>query len=156
MKRVRFAPSPTGSLHIGNALAAVANRRFGDWLLLRIDDDGALRWEATTLVRPDGTATYQLASVVDDIDFGITHVVRGSDHRPNEPLHRALTEALGTTAPEYIHFGLILGPPASNTVLLAEGDRETLERFRELRGAGNGGLDREAARAIVRELKAVG
>src|SRR5438874_8694284 len=38
MTRVRFAPSPTGSLHVGNALSAVANRRFGDWLLLRIDD----------------------------------------------------------------------------------------------------------------------
>ena len=34
--------------------------------------------------REDGTATYHLASVVDDIEFGITHVVRGNDHRPNE------------------------------------------------------------------------
>jgi glutamyl/glutaminyl-tRNA synthetase len=38
MPRVRFAPSPTGSLHIGNALGAVANRALGDWFLLRIDD----------------------------------------------------------------------------------------------------------------------
>src|SRR5204863_4898112 len=38
MRKVRFAPSPTGSLHVGNALSAVANRPFGDWLLLRIDD----------------------------------------------------------------------------------------------------------------------
>src|SRR5256885_13074158 len=38
MKRVRFAPSPTGSLHVGNALSAVANRGIGDWMLLRIDD----------------------------------------------------------------------------------------------------------------------
>ena len=36
--RVRFAPSPTGSLHLGSALSAVANRRRGEWLLLRIDD----------------------------------------------------------------------------------------------------------------------
>ena len=36
--RTRFAPSPTGSLHLGSALSAVANRRRGDWLLLRIDD----------------------------------------------------------------------------------------------------------------------
>ena len=34
--RVRFAPAPTGSLHLGNALGATANRRFGDHLLLRI------------------------------------------------------------------------------------------------------------------------
>ena len=43
MIRVRFAPSPTGTLHVGNALSAVANRRFGDWLLLRIDDTDAAR-----------------------------------------------------------------------------------------------------------------
>src|SRR2546429_2874199 len=43
MKRVRFAPSPTGSLHVGNALSAVANRAFGDWLLLRIDDTDPAR-----------------------------------------------------------------------------------------------------------------
>ena len=43
MKRVRFAPSPTGSLHVGNALSAVANRSAGDWMLLRIDDTDAAR-----------------------------------------------------------------------------------------------------------------
>src|SRR6266581_4890550 len=43
MKRVRFAPSPTGSLHVGNALSAVANRRLGDAMLLRIDDTDPAR-----------------------------------------------------------------------------------------------------------------
>ena len=43
MPRVRFAPSPTGSLHVGNALTAVANRAFGEWLLLRIDDTDPAR-----------------------------------------------------------------------------------------------------------------
>src|SRR4051794_18685061 len=47
MVRVRFAPSPTGSLHLGNALTAVANRRFADerggTFLLRIDDTDAAR-----------------------------------------------------------------------------------------------------------------
>src|SRR5205807_7860332 len=43
MKRVSFAPSPTGSLHVGNALSAVANRALGDWLLLRIDDTDPAR-----------------------------------------------------------------------------------------------------------------
>src|ERR671924_2100849 len=43
MKRVRFAPSPTGSLHLGNALSAVANRALGDWMLLRIDDTDPAR-----------------------------------------------------------------------------------------------------------------
>src|ERR687887_836340 len=43
MKRVRFAPSPTGSLHVGNALSAVANRALGNWMLLRIDDTDPAR-----------------------------------------------------------------------------------------------------------------
>ena len=43
MTRVRFAPSPTGSLHVGNALSAVANRDFGEWFLLRVDDTDAAR-----------------------------------------------------------------------------------------------------------------
>ena len=41
--RVRFAPSPTGTLTVGNALGAVANRGFGDWMLLRIDDTDPAR-----------------------------------------------------------------------------------------------------------------
>jgi glutamyl-tRNA synthetase len=296
MKRVRFAPSPTGSLHIGNALSAVANRALGDWMLLRIDDtdvarnvpggeeailrdlewlglewdEGPLsqserqeryreaaaplgpRFEGITLLRDDGTATFHLASVVDDGDFEITHVVRGNDHRPNEDLHRRLHAALGTRAPEYVHHGLILGEdgkklskraegatiaslreagippeavqryleqlglpkhdvrydlprirryaietiaalpdeelaarvgvpvsavpvlrgardlvearahadailrPPSDKVSLGDKGAETVERFRELRERANGGLEYEAAKSLVRELKAVG
>lgn len=43
MTRTRFAPSPTGSLHVGNALVAVAARSLGDWLLLWIDDTDPAR-----------------------------------------------------------------------------------------------------------------
>jgi len=294
MRRVRFAPSPTGSLHVGNALSAVANRDFGDWMLLRIDDTDSARnvpggeeailddlawlgiawdegpvrqsgrgdryaeagnklgdrFDGITLLREDGSATYHLASVVDDIDFGITHVIRGNDHRPNEQLHRRLAEALGATPPEYIHHGLILGedgrklskraPGATVAALREEGipatavrryleelglpkhdvhydlprirrlaieaiaelpdddlaaavgapvevvpvlrgardfeearelahqvlepeavrlpeeARLTLERFKELRERASNGLDHEAARELIRELKAVG
>jgi hypothetical protein len=165
--RVRFAPSPTGTLHVGNALSAVANRRFGDWLLLRIDDTDIarnlpggelgilddLRWlgvewdegpvlqssraerhlaaareaglpqrfEGVTLWRDDGSPTFHLASVVDDIDFGITHVIRGSDHRPNEPLHAALHRAFGSTPPEVIHHGLVVGADGKKLSKRAEG-----------------------------------
>ena len=170
--RVRFAPSPTGSLHVGNALDAVANRTYADanggQLVLRLDDtdatrvvaggedavlgdlgwlgvawdegpirqsdrgsiyaaaaermlssgaatreaDGTLRLAALprpTLLREDGSATYQLATVVDDLELGITHIIRGSDHRPNEPLHQSIARALGAELPEVIHHGLILG-----------------------------------------------
>jgi glutamyl-tRNA synthetase len=175
MSRVRFAPSPTGSLHVGNALSAVINRREGDWMLLRIDDTDAARnvpggeeallsdlewlglgWDEgpvrqserqdlyraaaerlggdrfgrTTLLREDGTATYHLASVVDDAEFGITHVYRGNDHRPNEDLHRRLHEALGTTPPEYVHHGLILGEDGKKLSKRTEGS--TVASLREL------------------------
>ena len=165
MKRVRFAPSPTGSLHVGNALSAVANRAFGDWLLLRIDDTDPARnvwggeeailrdlewlgieWDegpvraserkarhreaaaglpqrfsGVTLWRDDGSPTYHLASVVDDVDFGITHILRGNDHRPNEALHRRLFEALGATPPEILHHGLILGEDGKKLAKRAPG-----------------------------------
>jgi glutamyl/glutaminyl-tRNA synthetase len=188
MKRVRFAPSPTGTLHIGNALSAVANRSFGEWMLLRIDDTdparnvpggeeaivedlewlgvtweeqarqsergeryheaadrlGVTRFDGVTLVRDDGTATYHLASVVDDVDFGITHVVRGNDHRPNEALHRRLHEALGTQPPEYVHHGLILGPDGKKLSKRAEG--ATVASLREA------GIPAEAVRRYLEEL----
>ncbi|HZT44695.1 MAG TPA: glutamate--tRNA ligase family protein [Gaiellaceae bacterium] len=191
MKRVRFAPSPTGTLHVGNALSAVANRAFGDWLLLRIDDtdrarnvpggeeaivddltwlgvawdDGPVRqssradrhieaaraaglphrFEGVTLWREDdGSPTFHLASVVDDIDFGITHVIRGSDHRPNEELHAALHRALGSEPPVVIHHGLIVGDDGKKLSKRAEG--ATVASLRDA------GYPAGAVRAYLEEL----
>lgn len=199
MVRVRFAPSPTGSLHLGNALGAVANRRFADEhdgrLLLRIDDtdparnveggadaivadlfylgvawdegplrqserfvrhreaahtlgepdsEGALRFGQTTLLRADGTPTYQLASAVDDIDFEITHVIRGTDHRANADLQSALIRALGADPPEYIHHGLLLGEDGHKL-----SKRHGASSLADLREAGIPG---EAVRAYLEEL----
>jgi len=190
MTRVRFAPSPTGTLHVGNALSAVANRRFGDWMLLRIDDTDAarnvaggeegviddLRWlgvdwdegparqseraarhmeaaraagvpqrfEGVMLWRDDGTPTFHLASVVDDADFGITHVIRGSDHRPNEALHAALHRALGFEPPTVIHHGLVVGEDGKKLSKRAEG-----ATVASLRAAG---YPAEAVRAYLEEL----
>ena len=207
MVRVRFAPSPTGSLHLGNALTAVANRRFADerggTLLLRIDDtdaarsipggergvledlewlgvgwdegpllqsdrrelhraaagrllaggraveeaDGTMRFteeRRPTLLRPDGTATYHLASVVDDLELGITHVIRGKDHLGNTPLHVALAEALGAQGPEYIHHGLMLEPGGGKL-----SKRNEVSSLHDLREAG---IPPEAARAYLEEL----
>ena len=229
--RVRFAPSPTGSLHLGNALTAVANRRFADdhggVLVLRIDDtdaardveggedgilrdlawlgvgvdegpvrqsargeiyraaaerlvaasaatregDGSVRTAARlagassshrpTLLRSDGTATYHLASVADDVDLRITHVIRGADHRSNADLHLALLAALGVAAPEILHHGLILGDdggklsqrdaaagggaaPAAGSALCAD-----LVSLADFRAAG---IPAEAVRAYLVEL----
>ena len=188
MKRVRFAPSPTGSLHVGNALSAVANRTLGDWMLLRIDDTDAARnvpggedaiirdlewlglewdggpvrqserqeryrevgarlgdrFDGITLVREDGSATYHLASVVDDVDFGITHIVRGFDHRPNEALHRRMFEALGAQPPEFVHHGLILGEDGKKLAKRAPG--ATVAALREE------GIPGPAVRRYLEEL----
>jgi glutamyl-tRNA synthetase len=73
------------------------------------DAEGAVRLGRTTLARADGTATYQLASVADDLDLGITHVIRGADHRPNVGVQQAIALALGGRLPEVIHHGLVLG-----------------------------------------------
>jgi glutamyl-tRNA synthetase len=190
MTRVRFAPSPTGTLHVGNALSAVANRRFGDWMLLRIDDTdaarnvpggeqailGDLRWlgidwdegpvrqsdraerhleaartaglpqrfAGVMLWRDEGPPTFHLASVVDDIDFAITHVIRGSDHRANEELHAALHEALGSKPPHVIHHGLVVGDDGKKLSKRAE-----CATVASLRDAG---YPAEAVRAYLDEL----
>ena len=102
------------------------------------------RFDGVTLVREDGRPTYHLASVVDDVDFGITHVIRGNDHRPNEALHRRLTEALGATPPEYVHHGLILGEDGKKLSKRAEG--ATVASLREA------GIPAEAVRAYLEEL----
>jgi glutamyl-tRNA synthetase len=204
--RVRFAPSPTGSLHLGSALTAVANRAFADEhggvLILRIDDTDAartdpgaekgivtdlewlgVRWEEgpvrqseraelysaaakrlldeehayedegairfreerrPTLLRADGRATYQLASVVDDLDLGITHVIRGKDHLANADLHAALSRALGGEPPEYVHHGLILGPDGTKL-----SKRHGASSIAELREEG---IPAEAVRSYLEEL----
>ncbi len=203
---MRFAPSPTGSLHLGNALTAVVNRTFADaeggTMLLRIDDTDAARGRAEdsdgivqdlewlgvafdegplrqserseryreaaerllaggqayeeggavrlslerhpTLLRPGGAATYHLASVVDDLELGITHVIRGKDHLPNTPLHVALAEALGGRPPEYVHHGLVLGADGRKL-----SKRHGLSALADLRAAGIPG---EAVRAYLEEL----
>ncbi|MGC9370381.1 MAG: glutamate--tRNA ligase [Paracoccaceae bacterium] len=62
------------------------------------------------LIRGDGQFLYTLASVCDDIDFGVTHVVRGSDHVTNTATQIQIIEALGGTVPEFAHHSLLTGP----------------------------------------------
>jgi glutamyl/glutaminyl-tRNA synthetase len=199
MVKVRFAPSPTGSLHLGGALSAVINRHFADEhggrFLLRIDDtdaarnveggaeaiesdlawlgvgwdegpvrqgerfvrhreaahtigepdaEGALRFGQTTLLRADGTPTYQLGSAVDDLDFEISHVIRGSDHRANAELQAELIRALGGEPPEYVHHGLLLGEDGAKL-----SKRHGASSVTDLRDAG---IPAEAVRAYLDEL----
>ncbi len=199
--RVRFAPSPTGKVHIGNIRAAIYNwlyaRHTGGKFLLRVEDtdlerstpeaiqtlmdcmewlgldydepvfyqtknvsrhlacvekllaDGrAYKMEKTSrdgktgevvmfrmpkegtlafddivkghmekkaedvpdfaIVRSDGSPIFHLANVVDDIDQGVTHVIRGDDHVENTFKHLELFRALGATPPRYGHLSMIV------------------------------------------------
>ena len=62
------------------------------------------------LVRSNGMPTYHLGVVLDDIDMGITHVIRGADHISNTPKQQLLYQALGFLVPSFSHLPLILGP----------------------------------------------
>jgi glutamyl/glutaminyl-tRNA synthetase len=194
--RTRFAPSPTGRLHLGGARTALFNYLFaryhGGNLVLRIEDtdkarssaeferdlleslswlglsfdegpyrqsergelyeratvrlsERGLSYEAEdeagrralyfrppdragsfrdalrgeirfskigdfVLIKSDGTPSYNFAAVVDDLDMGLTHVIRGEEHLPNTARQALLYRALGAGEPEFIHLGLILGP----------------------------------------------
>ena len=62
------------------------------------------------LIRGDGQLLYTLASVVDDTEMGVTHVVRGSDHVTNTATQIQIIKALGGTCPEFAHHSLLTGP----------------------------------------------
>ncbi|WP_018290743.1 glutamate--tRNA ligase [Verrucomicrobium sp. 3C] len=201
--RVRFAPSPTGYLHVGGARTALFNwlyaRHTEGTLVLRIEDtdaarnsveavrvifdglqwlgidwdegplpnggargdrgpyfqserrtiydravrllldrdqayerDGAIRFRMPrkrivvedlicgevcfdcaleqdfVIQRKDGSPVFHLVNVVDDLEMGISHVIRGEDHLSNTPKHLAIAAALGGSAPRYAHIPLIL------------------------------------------------
>jgi nondiscriminating glutamyl-tRNA synthetase len=221
--RVRFAPSPTGFLHIGGARTALFNwiyaRHTGGTFILRLedtdtarntqeavevilqglrwlglewdegpvtgnatgpskgnrgpyfqsqrsaiykqrvqellakdlayDDDGAIKFRMTrepvvvhdlvvgrvaralneeekqnpdfVIVRSDGQPVFHLVNVVDDIEMGITHVIRGEDHLANTAKHLALFRALGANPPQYAHIPLILNSNGSKMSKRDEG-----------------------------------
>jgi glutamyl-tRNA synthetase len=62
------------------------------------------------IARADGTPTYNFCVVVDDMDMGVTHVIRGDDHLNNTPRQINMLRALGATPPAYAHVPMILGP----------------------------------------------
>jgi len=62
------------------------------------------------LLRSDGTPTYHLASSVDDVDFEITHIIRGEDLLPSTPKHLLIARAMGAPEPVYAHLSLLTGP----------------------------------------------
>ena len=98
------------------------------------------------LVREDGTYLYTLPCVVDDIELGITHVIRGEDHVTNTAPQIQLFEALGATPPAFAHHNL-LSAPTGRRCRSATGR----SRFGPARGghrADGGGLLRRARRHV--------
>jgi glutamyl-tRNA synthetase len=94
--------------HTALANAALARTGFEDAVHGRIEFDPR-HIEDFVVLRSDEHPTYHLSAVVDDLDMGITHVIRGDDHISNTPKHVLLFEALGATPPVFAHVPLILG-----------------------------------------------
>ena len=85
-----------------------AHTAFDDVVHGRIEFDPR-NLEDFVVLRSDRHPTYHLSVVVDDVDMGISHVIRGDDHISNTPKHILLFEALGATPPVFAHVPLILG-----------------------------------------------
>ncbi|MEI6447082.1 MAG: glutamate--tRNA ligase [Actinomycetes bacterium] len=115
-------------------------------LRLRVPDEGetvvrdAVRGEARfahrhlddpVIARADGTPLYNLAVAIDDLDEGITHVVRGEDHLSNTPKQVLVLEALGAEPPIYAHLPLLHGPDGKKL-----SKRHGAASVQELRDAG--------------------
>jgi len=60
------------------------------------------------IARGDGTPTYNLVVVIDDLDMGMTHIIRGDDHLNNTPRQINILKAMGAPIPEYAHLPMIL------------------------------------------------
>ena len=83
------------------------------------------------IARADGTPVYNLAVAVDDLDAGITHVVRGEDHISNTPKQMWVLQALGAPVPQYAHLSLLYGPDGKKL-----SKRHGAASVQELRDAG--------------------
>jgi glutamyl-tRNA synthetase len=112
--------------------------RVGEGDPLRVDD--LIRGETTfarehmddpVIARADGSVLYNFAVAVDDLDAGITHVVRGEDHLSNTPKQLVVLEALGAQPPAYAHLPLLHGPDGKKL-----SKRHGAASVQELRDAG--------------------
>jgi glutamyl-tRNA synthetase len=113
---------------------------------LRVPDEGAtvvhdvirgdtafehVHLDDPVIARGDGSVLYNFAVAVDDLDAGITHVVRGDDHLSNTPKQLLVFEALGAEAPTYAHLPLLHGPDGRKL-----SKRHGAASVQELRDAG--------------------
>ena len=85
--------------------------------------------EDFALLRSDGTPMFLLANVVDDLEMGVTNVVRGDEHLPNTPKQQLLWEALGAAPPVWAHVPVLVNE--SRKKLSKRRDKVALEQFRD-------------------------
>jgi glutamyl-tRNA synthetase len=83
------------------------------------------------IARADGSVLYNFAVAIDDLDAGITHVVRGADHLSNTPKQQLVLEALAAPIPTYAHLPLLHGPDGKKL-----SKRHGAASVQELRDAG--------------------
>ena len=85
--------------------------------------------EDFVLLRSNGTPVFLLANVVDDIEMGITHVVRAEEHLPNTPKQQMLWEALGHEPPQWAHVPVLVNEQRKK--LSKRRDKVALEQYRD-------------------------
>jgi len=103
----RGEPEPSGAVRLrvpdgGNTLVDDVIRGQTQFPNANLDDP--------VIARADGSPLYNFAVAIDDLDAGITHVVRGEDHLSNTPKQLLVLEALGADPPRYAHLPLLHGP----------------------------------------------
>jgi len=91
--RFKVRPGTTVFDDILRGLVEVANETIGDFIVQR----------------SDGTITYNLAVVVDDVTMAVSHIIRGDDHLSNTPRQVLIYEALGAPTPHFLHMPLLFG-----------------------------------------------
>jgi glutamyl-tRNA synthetase len=92
---------------------------------------GHVHLDDPVIARADGSVLYNFAVAIDDLDAGITHVVRGEDHLSNTPKQLLVFDALGAPAPRYAHLPLLHGPDGKKL-----SKRHGAASVQELRDAG--------------------
>lgn len=124
----RGQPEPEGAVRLrvpdqGDAVVDDVIRGATHFPYIHMDDP--------VIARADGSVLYNFAVAVDDLDAGITHVVRGEDHLSNTPKQLLVFEALGVAPPRYAHLPLLHGPDGRKL-----SKRHGAASVQELRDAG--------------------
>ena len=115
---VRLRVAREGKTHFADIVYGPQEREFSE-----IED--------LVLLRSDGQPLYNLSVVIDDIEMGITHVIRGQDHLTNTHKQVLLYEALGATVPQFAHLPLILAPDKGKLSKRKHGEVVSLTTYRD-------------------------